>query len=84
VEVEEFKEDKRIIRIRAVIMVIRESQKGIIIGHQGKALKKVGTQARLDMEKFFDKKVFLELYVKVNKDWRNNETQLKRFGYLNR
>jgi len=84
VEIEEFKEDQRIIRIRAVIMVIRDSQKGIIIGHQGKALKKVGTEARLDMEKFFDKKVFLELYVKVNKDWRNNETQLKRFGYLNR
>ena len=84
VEVEEFKEDEKIIRIRAIIMVIRDSQKGIIIGHQGKPLKKVGTQARLDMEKFFDKKVFLELYVKVNKDWRNNETQLKRFGYLNR
>lgn len=84
VEVEEFKEEKNIIRIRAVIMVIRESQKGILIGHQGKSLKKVGTEARLDMEKFFDKKVFLELYVKVNKDWRNNETQLKRFGYLNR
>ena len=84
VEIEEFKEDKNIIRIRAVIMVIRDSQKGIIIGHQGKALKKVGTEARLDMEKFFDKKVFLELYVKVNKDWRNNETQLKRFGYLNK
>jgi len=84
VEVEEFKEDEKIIRIRAIIMVIRDSQKGIIIGHQGKPLKRVGTQARLDMEKFFDKKVFLELYVKVNKDWRNNETQLKRFGYLNK
>lgn len=84
VEIEEFKEAKNIIRIRAVIMVIRDSQKGIIIGHQGKALKKVGTESRLDMEKFFDKKVFLELYVKVNKDWRNNETQLKRFGYLNK
>ena len=84
VEIEEFKEEKNIIRIRAVIMVIRDSQKGIIIGHQGKALKRVGTEARLDMEKFFDKKVFLELYVKVNKDWRNNETQLKRFGYLNK
>lgn len=84
VEVEEFKEEEKIIRIRAVIMVIRDSQKGIIIGHQGKPLKRVGTQARLDMEKFFDKKVFLELYVKVNKDWRNNETQLKRFGYLNK
>lgn len=84
VEVEEFKEEEKIIRIRAVIMVIRDSQKGIIIGHQGRPLKKVGTQARLDMEKFFDKKVFLELYVKVNKDWRNSETQLKRFGYLNK
>ena len=84
VEVEEFKEDKTIIRIRATIMVIRDSQKGIIIGHQGKSLKRVGTQARLDIEKFLDKKVFLELYVKVNKDWRNNESQLKRFGYLNR
>jgi len=84
VEIEEFKDEEKIIRIRAVIMVIRDSQKGIIIGHQGKPLKKVGTQARIDMEKFFDKKVFLELYVKVNKDWRNNETQLKRFGYLNR
>jgi GTP-binding protein Era len=84
VEVEEFKEDNKIIRIRAVIMVIRDSQKGIIIGHQGKSLKIVGTEARLDMEKFFDKKVFLELYVKVNKDWRNNEAQLKRFGYLNK
>lgn len=84
VEIEEYKEEEKIIRIRAVIMVIRDSQKGIIIGHQGKDLKKVGTQARLDMEKFLDKKVFLELFVKVNKDWRNNETQLKRFGYLNR
>lgn len=62
-------------------MVARESQKGIIIGHQGKALKKVGTEARHDMEDFFQKKVFLELYVKVNKDWRNNDLQLKRFGY---
>jgi GTP-binding protein Era len=84
VEIEEFKEEENIIRMRAVIMVIRDSQKGIIIGHQGKALKKVGTEARIDIEKFFDKKVFLELYVKVNKDWRNNETQLKRFGYLNK
>jgi GTP-binding protein Era len=84
VEIEEFKEEKKIIRIRAIIMVIRESQKGIIIGHQGKELKKIGTQARKDIEKFLDKKVFLELYVKVNKDWRNNEVQLKRFGYLNK
>ena len=84
VEVESFKEEDKIIRIRAVIMVIRDSQKGIIIGHQGKGLKKVGTEARKDMEQFLGKKVFLELYVKVNKDWRNNEHQLKRFGYLNR
>jgi len=84
VEIEEFKEDPKIIRIRAVIMVIRDSQKGILIGHQGKELKKIGTKARLDIEKFFAKKVFLELYVKVNKDWRNNEAQLKRFGYLNK
>lgn len=83
VEVEAFKEEPNIIRIRAVIMVIRDSQKGIIIGHQGKGLKKVGTEARKDIETFFDKKVFLELFVKVNKDWRNNERQLKRFGYLN-
>ncbi len=83
VEIEEFKEETNIIRIRAIIMVIRESQKGIIIGHQGKELKKIGTLARKDIEVFLDKKVFLELYVKVNKDWRNNEAQLKRFGYLN-
>lgn len=84
VEIEEFKEEPNIIRIRAVIMVIRDSQKGIIIGHQGKELKRVGTKARIDMEKFFDKKIFLQLFVKVNKDWRNNEAQLKRFGYLNK
>ncbi len=84
VEIEEFKDEEKIVRIRAVIMVIRDSQKGIIIGHQGKGLKRVGTQARKDMEKFLDKKVFLEIFVKVNKDWRNNEAQLKRFGYLNR
>ncbi|PJB13950.1 MAG: GTPase Era [Flavobacteriales bacterium CG_4_9_14_3_um_filter_32_8] len=84
VEIEEFREEPNIIRIRAIIMVIRDSQKGIIIGHQGKELKKIGTLARKDIEIFLDKKVFLELYVKVNKDWRNNEAQLKRFGYLNR
>ena len=84
VEIEEFKEEENIIRIRATIMVIRASQKGILIGHQGKELKKVGTMARKDIEKFFEKKVFLQLYVKVNKDWRNNEAQLRRFGYLNK
>lgn len=84
VEVESFKDEPEIVRIRAVIMVIRDSQKGILIGHQGKGLKRVGTEARKDMEQFLNKKVFLELYVKVNKDWRNNESQLKRFGYLNR
>jgi GTP-binding protein Era len=83
VETESFIEEEEIIRIGAVIMVERESQKGIIIGHKGAALKKVGTEARKDMETFFDKKVFLELYVKVNKDWRSSTRQLKRFGYSN-
>lgn len=83
VVIEEFKEEPNIIRIRAIIMVIRESQKGIIIGHQGKDLKRVGALARKEMEQFFEKKVFLEMYVKVNKDWRNNERQLRNFGYLN-
>ncbi len=81
VETEEFLEDEMIIRIRAVIMVERDSQKGILIGHKGSALKKVGTAAREEMEKFFQKKVHLELFVKVNKDWRSSEYQLKRFGY---
>lgn len=81
VETEDFVEENTIIRIRAVIMVERETQKGIIIGHKGSALKRVGTEARKDLEKFFDKKVFLELYVKVNKNWRSNDRQLKRFGY---
>ena len=79
--VEAFKNEEKIIKIRAEIMVVRDSQKGIIIGHQGKALKKVGTEARKDMEEFFQKQVFLELFVKVNKDWRDSDTQLKRFGY---
>ncbi|MEA3444553.1 MAG: KH domain-containing protein, partial [Bacteroidota bacterium] len=70
-----------LINIRAIIYVIRDSQKGIIIGHQGKMLKIVGTQARRDIEEFFEKKVFLELYVKVNKDWRDKDRQLKSFGY---
>ncbi len=82
VVVESFKDEEKIVRIAANIMVARESQKGILIGHQGKMLKKVGTAARLDMEKFLDKKVFLELYVKVDKDWRNEDSKLKRYGYL--
>ena len=77
VEVEEFKEDDKRINIMAVIYVERSSQKGIIIGSQGEALKKVGTQARLDIEAFFGKKVFLNLYVKVLKDWRNKDSELK-------
>jgi GTP-binding protein Era len=80
-EIESFKEEPGIIRIRALIHVARESQKGIIIGHKGEMLKKVGTGARHDMEDFFGKKVFLELYVKVTKDWRDNPEMLKRFGY---
>lgn len=81
VETEEFFEDEEIIRIRSVIMVERDSQKGIIIGHKGSALKKVGVESRKDLEKFFDKQVHIELYVKVNKNWRNDSRQLKRFGY---
>lgn len=81
IETEEFKEDDDIIRIRAVIMVERDTQKGIIIGHKGAAIKKVGIQAREDLEKFFGKQIHLATYVKVNKDWRTNERQLKRFGY---
>ena len=84
VEVEEFKEDDKRINIMAVIYVERPSQKGIIIGSQGEALKKVGTQARLDIEAFFGKKVFLNLYVKVLKDWRNKDSELKNFGYANK
>ena len=78
---EEFKEEEKIIKIRSVIMVERETQKGILIGHKGGALKKVGIGARKKLQAFFEKKVHLELYVKVNKDWRSNERQLKRFGY---
>ena len=84
VEVEEFKEDDKRINIMAVIYVERSSQKGIIIGSPGDALKKVGTQARLDIEAFFGKKVFLNLYVKVLKDWRNKDSELKNFGYANK
>ena len=78
---EEFKEDENIIRIRSIIMVERDSQKGIIIGHKGEALKKVGIEARKDLEAFFGKQIHIELFVKVNKNWRNNQNQLKRFGY---
>jgi len=82
VVVHSFKDEENIVRISADIMVSRDSQKGILIGHQGKMLKKVGTAARLDMEKFLDKKVFLELYVKVDQDWRDQDSKLKRYGYL--
>ncbi len=81
VKTEEFFEDEKIIRIRSVIMVERDTQKGIIIGHKGSALKRVGVESRKDLEKFFDKQVHIELYVKVNKNWRSNSRQLKRFGY---
>jgi GTP-binding protein Era len=81
IETEEFIEDDNIIRIGAVIMVERDTQKGIIIGHKGEALKRVGTEARMDLEKFFGKKIHLQLFVKVNKNWRSNSYQLRRFGY---
>ncbi|HBC79109.1 MAG TPA: GTPase Era [Bacteroidales bacterium] len=81
VEIESFRDEEKIIRIRALIHVIRETQKGIIIGHKGEKLKKTATEARIDMEDFFGKKVFLEMYVKVTKDWRDKPTELKRFGY---
>ncbi|MSP70502.1 MAG: GTPase Era [Bacteroidetes bacterium] len=80
--VEEFKENDIIVKIRAIIFVVRESQKGIILGSGGSAIKKLGTVARLDIEKFLQKKVYLELFVKVDKDWRDSERQLKRYGYL--
>ncbi len=82
VAVEAFKEEKKITRIMATIFVARDSQKGIIIGHQGSAIKKLGTDARKDIEEFVGKKVFLELSVKVVKDWRDKDTHLKRFGYI--
>jgi GTP-binding protein Era len=81
IEIESFKDEKDIIKIRALIHVTRDSQKGIIIGHKGSMLKRVGTEARHDMEDFFRKKIFLELYVKVTKDWRDKPLVLKRFGY---
>ncbi|MGL4491254.1 MAG: GTPase Era, partial [Tannerellaceae bacterium] len=79
--VEEFKEGENLITIKALIIAERDSQKGIVIGHKGQALKKVGAMARKDIERFFDKKVFLEMYVKVEKDWRNRDNLLKRYGY---
>ncbi len=81
VETESFVEEENIIKIRSIIMVERDTQKGIIIGHKGSAIKRVGAEARKDLEQFFEKKVYLELFVKVNKDWRSNSNQLKRFGY---
>lgn len=81
VAVERFKEDDRLIRINAVIYVERDSQKGIIIGHQGQALKKVSAEARKSLEQFFGKKIFLETYVKIDKDWRSSKRELRLFGY---
>jgi len=81
IAIESYKEEPTIDRISATIYVARNSQKGIVIGHKGEKLKRVGQQARLDIEAFLGKKVFLELYVKVQEDWRNNDNQLKRFGY---
>jgi GTP-binding protein Era len=81
IEVELFKEEERLIRIKSLIHVERDSQKGIIIGKRGEALKRVATEARKDIEVFFDKKVFLEIFVKVSKDWKNKSRSLKNFGY---
>jgi len=81
VEVEEFKEEEEIIRIRAIIFVMRESQRGIIIGHKGAGIKRIGTEARRELERFFGKKIFLETVVKVKKNWRDDDRQLKSFGY---
>lgn len=81
VVVESFKEEDERIHIQALIVVERDSQKGIIIGHRGVAIKKIGTMARRDMERFFEKKIFLELFVKVEKDWRNRDKILRAYGY---
>ena len=81
VAVEEFKETDKIINVSCVIYVERDSQKGIIIGHKGEMIKRVGTEARKDAEEFFNKKIFMELFVKVAKDWREKDKQLKNFGY---
>jgi len=82
IEIEEFKVEEDIVRISSLIHVIRDSQKGIIIGDGGKAIKKLGTEARKDLEKFLGKKVFIQLYVKVQKNWRDNVLLLKKFGYI--
>jgi len=81
ISIDEYKEEERLVRITATIFVNRDTQKAIIIGHQGQAIKKTGTMARLDIEEFVGKKVFLELSVKVNKDWRDDDNALARFGY---
>ena len=81
ITVEEFFEEEEIIKIRAIIYVLRESQKGIIIGHKGLGLKRIGTESRKDIEKMLGKKVFLTTPIKVKKDWRDNTSQLKKFGY---
>ena len=81
ISVEEFFEEKEIVKIRAIIYVLRESQKGILIGHKGLGLKRIGSEARKDIEKLLDKKVFLATPIKVKKDWRNDNKQLKKFGY---
>ena len=81
VEVEEFEDEGDIIKIRAIIYVMRESQKGIIIGHKGAGIKRIGTEARKELERFFDKKIFLETPIKVKKNWRDDKRQLKSFGY---
>jgi GTP-binding protein Era len=81
IEVESFVQEEKLLRIRAIIYVSRDTQKGIIIGHQGQAIKRVGSEARKDIEEFFSKKVFIELYVKVSKDWREEDKKLRGFGY---
>jgi GTP-binding protein Era len=81
VSVDTFKEEEKIVHIRCVIHVVRDSQKGILIGHKGKALKRIGIEARKELEKFLGKQVFIDLHVKVSKNWRDSDLQLGRFGY---
>ncbi len=81
IQVEEFLEEENIIKIRAIIFVMRESQKGIIIGHKGMGLKRIGTESRKDIERMLEQKVFLETPIKVKRNWRDNKTQLNKFGY---